>query len=107
MNARPALTEEAMADFSDQILALVRRRNYEPLKPKALARKLGVSSPQYADFKRALRSLLREGRLALGKNQTIRSTPPHGTVVGAYRRAATGTGFVRPHPVDGRTGPDV
>jgi ribonuclease R len=96
-----------MSDYSDQILALLRRRNYSPLKPKAMARKLGVPAPQYADFRRSLRNLLRDGRIELGKNHTIRPTPPHGTVTGTYRRASTGVGFVRPHPIDGKTGPEV
>jgi ribonuclease R len=96
-----------MADMSEQILALLRRKSYSPLKPKALARKLGVSSGQYPEFKRALRDLLREGRIELGKNQTIRLIPPHGTVTGTYRRTASGVGFVRPHPIDGKTGPEV
>src|ERR1700734_1577535 len=96
-----------MADLSDQILALLRRRAYQPLKPKALARKLGVSTPQYPEFKRALRTLLRDGRIEIGKNSTVRATPPHGTVTGVFRRASTGTGFVRPQPIEGRTGPEV
>src|SRR5262249_6852729 len=104
---RAASSEEPMADLSEQILALLRRRTYQPLKPKALARKLGVSSGQLADFKRALRTLLREGRIELGKNHTVRPTPPHGTVTGTFRRTSTGPGFVRPHPIDGRTGPEV
>jgi ribonuclease R len=96
-----------MSELSEQILALLRRRNYQPLKPKALARKLGVSSPQYTEFKRAIRSLLRDGRIEIGKNHTVRPAPPHGTVTGTYRRATTGIGFVRPQPVDGRAGPEV
>ena len=43
------LPEHPMADFSDLILTHVRKRNYTPLKPKALARKLGVSSPGYPE----------------------------------------------------------
>ncbi len=96
-----------MSELSEQILALLRRRNYQPLKPKALARKLGVSTPQYTEFKRTLRTLLRDGRIEVGKNHTVRPAPPHGTVTGTYRRASTGIGYVRPQPIDGRTGPDV
>ena len=87
-----------MADFSEQILALVKRRSYQPLKPKALARKLGVSTPSYPEFKRALRTLLRDGRIEIGKNHTVRPAPPHGTVTGIFRRTGTGVGFVRPQP---------
>ena len=34
-----------MPDFTEQILAAVGRKSYEPLKPKALARKVGVPLP--------------------------------------------------------------
>lgn len=96
-----------MADFSDQILALVRKRTYAPLKPKALAKRLNVPSPDYPAFRKALRDLVRDGRLEYGKNHTVRVLPPHGTVTGTFRRASTGTGFVRPQPIDGKTGSDV
>lgn len=86
-----------MPSFEEQILAAVSRRNYEPLKPKALARKIGVTAPQYGDFRRALRSLHREGRIEMGKNHTVKPKPPHGTVTGTYRRTGSGLGFVRPH----------
>ncbi len=84
--------------FEDQILAAIARRNYQPLKPKALARKIGVRAAEYGDFRRALRSLHRDGRIEMGKNHTVKSSPPHGTVTGTYRRTSTGLGFVRPHP---------
>src|SRR5687768_12802183 len=88
--SRPDPAETPMADLSEQILALVRKRNYAPLKPKALARKLGVSSAAYPDFRRSLRALLQDGLLEVGKNHTIRPIPPHGTVTGTFRRASTG-----------------
>ncbi len=54
-----------------------------------------------------MRTLLREGRIEIGKNHTVRSTPPHGTVTGTFRRTGTGVGFVRPQPIEGKTGTDV
>jgi ribonuclease R len=81
--------------FEDQILAAVSRRTYQPLKPKALARKLGVPASQYSRFRQALRELIEQGRLEVGRNQSVRATPPHGTVTGTYRRTSTGTGYVR------------
>jgi ribonuclease R len=96
-----------MSDHHDQILVAVSRRNYQPVKAKALARRLGVSETDYRDFRRALKDLLRQGRLELGKNQTIRPAPPHGTAVGVFRRTSSGFGFVRPHPIEGRAGPEI
>jgi ribonuclease R len=96
-----------MPDFTDPILAAVSKKTYEPLKPKALARKLGVPQKQYGDFRRCLRDLLKQGRVEIGKNHAVRTAKPHGTITGVYRRASTGAGFVRPHLVDGKAGPEI
>ncbi len=96
-----------MPDLAERILAALGRSRYQPLKPKALARKIGVPSSQYGEFKQALRELLREGRIEKGKNDTVRPAQPHGTVTGTFRRTSSGLGFVRPQPVDGVVGPEV
>ncbi len=96
-----------MPHFEEQILAAISRRNYEPLKPKVLARKLGVPAAQYADFRRALRSLHRDGRIEMGKNHTVKPMPPHGTITGTYRRTSSGMGFVRPHLLEGQTAAEI
>jgi ribonuclease R len=94
-------------NLEEQILAAVARKTYQPLKPKALARKLGLPDKEYSGFRWTLRELVKQGRLVLGKNHTIRPTPPHGTVTGIYRRTSTGSGYVRPHAVDGQAGPEI
>jgi ribonuclease R len=96
-----------MPSFEEMILAAVARRGYHPLKPKALARKLGVPAPQYPVFRQALRDLLKQGRLELGRNHAVRATPPHGTVTGTFRRTSTGLGFVRPHFVEGQSAAEI
>ncbi len=96
-----------MADFTEQILTLLSRKNYAPLKPKALARKLNVPSALYADFRRNLRTLLQQKRIELGKNHTLRSTAPLGTATGVYRGTGSGFGFVRPHAIDGTAGAEI
>ncbi len=93
--------------YEDQILAAVARRSYQPLKPKALAKKLGVTSPQYSDYRKALKELLVQGRLELAKNHTIRPAAPHGTVTGTFRRTSTGTGYVRPHKIEGQPATEI
>jgi ribonuclease R len=96
-----------MDDLEKQILAAVSRKDYTPLKPAALARKLGVPRPRHGEFRRVLRDLLRQGRLERAKNQAVRALPPHGTATGVFRKTSTGAGFVRPHAVDGHTGPEI
>jgi ribonuclease R len=96
-----------MSHLEEQIVAAVAQRNYQPLKPKALARKLGIPASQYADFRRCLRSLAKEKRIEFGKSHTVRPVQPHGAAAGIYRRVSTGVGFVRPHVVDGHAEPEI
>jgi ribonuclease R len=91
-----------MSDFTEKILAGVSRQGYEPLKPKALARKLNVAPVEYRAFRLALRELLRQGRLEIGRSHTIRASRRGDTVAGVYRRAQSGIGFVRPHSATGQ-----
>jgi len=96
-----------MPDFESQIVTTLAHKTYTPLKPKALARHIGVPQKQYGDFRRALRQLLNQGRAEIGKGQTVRATRPHGTITGTYRQTSSGLGFVRPHVVDGQAGLEV
>jgi ribonuclease R len=96
-----------MSDLETQVLALVAKRSYQPLKPKALARKLLVPVNRYSEFRRVLKDLLKQGRIELGKNHLIRPTTLHGTATGVFRRAGGGYGFVRPEVVDGHAGPEI
>ena len=96
-----------MDKLSQQILAALAKKNYQPLKPKGLARKLGITSPRYADFCRLLKTLEKQGRLEFGKNHSVRPVPPHGTATGIFRKNENGFGFVRPHAVDGSVGKEI
>ncbi len=96
-----------MPDLEQQIMAAISRKTYQPIKAKALARKLGVPTEDHRDFRRILKDLIQQGRVEVGKNNVIRPSPPHGTAVGIFRRATAGFGFVRPHAVDGTTGPEI
>src|SRR5262245_11152418 len=96
-----------MADLSEQILATISRGGYQPTKPKVLARRMGVPASQYAEFRRALRELVRQGRISFGKNHTVRAGGAEGTIVGIFHKAASGDGFVRPHAIDGHVGPEI
>jgi ribonuclease R len=96
-----------MANLEEEILTQLARKSYQPLKPKALARKLAVPASAYAEFRKTLRRLAKEHRVEFGKNHTVRPIAPHGTVTGVFRRTGSGFGFVRPHAVDGRAGPEI
>lgn len=96
-----------MPDLDTKILALVNDSAYQPLKPKALARKLGLAGERYEDFKTAVRALVKDGRLLLAKNSTIRPAATANTATGVFRKASGGFGFVRPQPVEGKAVEEV
>src|SRR5262249_53386818 len=102
----PSLTlrvrrKTTMPDLLATILHGVTARSYVPLKPKPLFKRLNLGDEQYPEFRRTVRELIRTGRLATGRNNTLRAADAHGTLTGVYRRVASGHGFVRPHVVDG------
>jgi ribonuclease R len=96
-----------MPDLAARIVSFVDKPTYRPLKPKALAKRLGVSGPEYSAFRSTLKELVGEGRLHYGKGHTIQPARPHGTVAGVFRKAAGGFGFVRPHSDEPLIGQDI
>ena len=97
----------SMSELMTRIVLAVTRPSYTPVKPKVLAKRLGLTSDDYAEFRTTVRELIREGRLALGASNTLRAADPHGTATGIYRRSPSGNGFVRPNIVDGTARPDL
>jgi ribonuclease R len=91
-----------MADFEDKVLGLVSRPDYEPITLKAMSRRLKVGTDLYADFRSAVKDLVRAGRLDLGKDKTLSKPSEKGTITGTFRRTAKGFGFVRPQKLEGR-----
>ncbi|MBN2579164.1 MAG: ribonuclease R [Pirellulales bacterium] len=99
-----------MMDSSALELALLQhvlRRNYRPVKPKVIAKQLGLSKTDAAELKRAVKRLVRRGKLEYGSNHLVRpveNKPSRsGRVTGVFRRTAKGFGFVRPTSADSVT----
>lgn len=90
-----------MSDLQARILSTIAQSNYHPVKPKALARKLGLPTSEHDAFKDALKELIRQGRLEIGKGNAVRKIGLHGTLTGIFRKATAGFGFVRPNPDEG------
>ncbi len=84
-----------MSEIYQQIIAAVTHQDYQPRKPKALARSIGLGTEQYDAFKDAVRKLIKEKRLELAKNNTLRPGASTNTVAGVFRKTAGGFGFVR------------
>src|SRR5688572_5354098 len=94
-----------MQDIEKKILSAVNHPRYGALKPRALARKIGLEK-RYEDYKVVLKSLIKAGKVVLAKNQTIRAAEADpatekGLVTGTYRKTGSGIAFVRPQSTDG------
>jgi ribonuclease R len=96
-----------MSDLITRVLHAVSAKSYVPLKAKPLFKRLNLPEGDYPEFRRTVRELVRTGRLAMARNNTLRAGDAHGTVTGIFRRVASGHGFVRPHAVDGTFKPEV
>ncbi len=94
------------ATLEQAILEIVQRPGYQPVKPRVIARKLNVPKEEVAEVKKAIKRLIRNGKLTYEASHRVRSVRPAdiggdtprkpGRIVGTFRRAQGGYGFVRP-----------
>lgn len=96
-----------MPDLITQILTAVTRPSYTAVKPKVLAKRMNISDDDYPEFRKTLRKLIHEGRLSVGRNNTVAPADPFGSVVGIYRRTNSGAAFVRAHTPSANTVGDI
>lgn len=76
-----------MTDSLEQrLLALVLAPNYQPNKPRILAKKLGLDADGRIELRRLVKKMVRAGKLKYGKNHIL--YPPVGTASDAGRAAA-------------------
>ena len=101
-----------MPDLHELILNHVNAPNFRPVKPKVIAKQLGFAGDDVSRLKRTIKKLVKEGKLAYGPSHLICpvvrknirlpkwARPPKARkskhVVGTFRRAQGGFGFVRP-----------
>ena len=93
----------AMPDFAARVLKLVSEPDYKPITLKAMSRRFEVDADDYAEFRATVKRLVKEGKLDLAKDKTLRRPDQAGLIVGVFRRSAKGFGFVRPHTSTAKT----
>ncbi|HEX8203387.1 MAG TPA: ribonuclease R [Isosphaeraceae bacterium] len=92
-----------MSDYEDRVLGLVSRPDYRPITLKAMSRRLKVDVERYAEFRAAVKGLVRAGTLDVAKDRTLAKAEVKGAILGTYRRTSKGFGFVRPVKSEGRS----
>ncbi len=91
--------------LEERILARVLEADYQPVKPRVIAHQLGIPQGEIVAVRRAVKGLVRAGKLSYGRNHLVRppgdasqktASPRTGhEYVGVFRRTKAGHGFVR------------
>jgi len=82
--------------YVDVILKYLANRDYQPLKPRQLARQMGVAEEDYGTFRQAVKRLRDAGRVVMGARDALTLPEISKRVVGIYRPNPKGFGFVVP-----------
>lgn len=92
-------------NLADQIVRLVHSEGYRPAKPRTIVALLERPPEDYREVKRTIKWLVGQGQLVYQSNHLV--TSPESAkresdgVLGTFRRARDGYGFVRPHGTEG------
>ncbi len=101
-------TLPSMPDIEDAILRYVAEPKYRPIKPATIAKRLGLEGDDVARTKKIIKQLVKQGKLAFGPSHLVfaaengdlllpekkKKSEKH--LIGTFRRAEGGFGFVRP-----------
>ena len=82
--------------YVDAILKQLAGRDYQPLKPRQLARQMGISGDEYSVFRDAIKRLRDAGHVVLGSRNALTLPEMSSSVVGSFRANRRGFGFVTP-----------
>jgi ribonuclease R len=92
-----------MARLRQQISEYVQRPAYRALKPKVLAKKLGVTKKKMGEFDAALQEAQAAGDLLITDSGRIQPRKPADSYLGIVRKISSGDAFIilqEPKPVD-------
>ncbi len=111
-----------MSELDTLILNHVNDPNYRPVKPKVIAKQLDFTDDDVSRLKRTIKRLVKDGKLAYGPSHLVCPVAAEhpaskvgkpikekksNHVVGTFRRAQGGFGFVRPEDATSADGRDA
>jgi len=82
--------------YINAIVKFLAARGYQPLKPRQLARQLGVADEDYGTFREAIKQLRDSGRVVLGAKDALTLPAIGDRVTGIFRANPRGFGFIVP-----------
>ena len=82
--------------YIDAIVKFLSDREYKPLKPRQIARQMGIADQQYGEFREAVKRLRDSGRIVMGASNALTLPAMASRVRGIYRANQRGFGFIAP-----------
>lgn len=88
------MDDPEMMDLTKQLIEFVQRPGYRAMKPKALAKKLGVTKKKQAKFDAALQEAQTSGDIRLSETGRVRGKTQSGAILGIVHRIKSGDAFI-------------
>ncbi|WP_417851536.1 ribonuclease R [Thalassoglobus sp.] len=91
-----------MTNLAKRIIEFVQRPGYMPMKPKSLAKKLGITKKKLAKFEAALEEAKLSGEIRFSDGGRIQPKAPRGSHLGIVHRIKSGDAFIilrEPKPI--------
>ena len=82
--------------YTEVIMKYLADRSYQPLKPRQLARQMGIGEEGYGTFRQAVKRLRDAGRIVMGSGNALMLPEMGSKVIGFFRQNPKGFGFVIP-----------
>lgn len=82
--------------YVEAIVKYLANRDYQPLTPRQVARRMGISQANYSAFREAVKLLRDSGRVVLGERNALMLPPIPKRLVGYFRANRKGFGFIIP-----------
>ncbi|MBT5020244.1 MAG: hypothetical protein HON04_16045, partial [Planctomicrobium sp.] len=83
-----------MTNLANKIIEFVQRPNYRPMKPKTLAKKMGVTKKKTAKFDAALEEARQAGEIRVADSGRIQAKAPKGSYLGIVHRVKSGDAYI-------------
>jgi ribonuclease R len=102
-----------LTDLELQIVNLIQSPNYQPVKPRVIARQLGLPESRRVEVRKAVKRLVKRGLVVYASDHLVQAVTStrvsQAGIVGTFQRTAGGFGFVRPRTIGGTaaSSPDI
>jgi len=100
----PADDDTESHSLERRIMLVVGDADYHPVKPKVIAKRLGLPKEEQKAVRAAVKKLVKAGKLHWGASHVVcagSGTQPRDRMRGVFQRKKEGFGFVRPSLPDG------